>query len=122
MLSAMNIITTSPTALNSHAPALSSLEEQTEDTASLIPDTNMTTAQRKKWSAKQPNRQAITFLKNSQCYFETYTQYLDVASFSVKVPGFSVDIKNALNDQPIKFGIQNKDGSKTFLVVEIYHS
>jgi hypothetical protein len=62
--------------------------DQIEDTTSLLEKENtLTTDARKKWASKQPNRESIVFKAFKEYYFETYTQYLDVDTFSVRIPG-----------------------------------
>lgn len=111
LFTTMNIITTKFD---------STLTEQLEDTSCLLDiEKTLSSNQRKKWASKQTNRQSITFLKDKTYYFETCTKYLDVTNMSIKIPGMSLDMRWTLDGQPIKLGIQNKDGSETYCYVEI---
>ncbi|KAG0214220.1 hypothetical protein BGX33_002355 [Mortierella sp. NVP41] len=51
--------------------------------------------------------------------FEMYNPFLDCAKFSVKVPGFSIDLFKYFDGQPLTYSIRTQDASVTFLTFVI---
>ncbi|KAG0342656.1 hypothetical protein BG000_002863 [Podila horticola] len=79
---------------------------------------SMTTAKRRSYFSKVANLEKFTYEPDHVYGFDFFNPYLDFASFTLKVPGFSVDITRYWDGQPLTYIIKSKDNSAVFLAVQ----
>ncbi|KAG0037463.1 hypothetical protein BGZ82_002462 [Podila clonocystis] len=121
-----------PSSEGDHIPEDTSLlsrpKEKTETTAkdngkevtdlASTASVTMDTAARRYYFSKVANLEKHTYEPDHVYGFDFFNPYLDFASFTLKVPGFSVDITRYWDGQPLTYIVKSKDNSAVFLVVQ----
>ncbi|GJJ76324.1 hypothetical protein EMPS_08683 [Entomortierella parvispora] len=76
-------------------------------------------AARKNYYAKTKNLTLHKFSPDQEYGLGLFNGFLDCAKFSVKLPGFGLDLFKYFDGQPITYSVRTQDASVTFLVVVI---
>ncbi|KAG0048659.1 hypothetical protein BGZ83_006421 [Gryganskiella cystojenkinii] len=76
-------------------------------------------AARRHYFAKTKNAIKHKFHPDHEYGLDLFNGFFDCAKFSVKLPGFSIDMFKYLDGQPITYAIRTHDASVTFLIVVI---
>ncbi|KAF9134490.1 hypothetical protein BGX30_011921 [Mortierella sp. GBA39] len=73
---------------------------------------------RRSYFAKEANLAKHRYRPDQVYGFDFFNPYLDFANFTLKVPGFSVDITKYWDGQPLTYIIKSQDSSVTFMAFQ----
>ncbi|KAG9323549.1 hypothetical protein KVV02_003073 [Mortierella alpina] len=73
---------------------------------------------RRSYFAKPVNLSTHRYRPDQVYGFDFFNPYLDFANFTLKVPGFSVDITKYWDGQPLTYVIKSKDSSVVFMAFQ----
>ncbi|KAF9301386.1 hypothetical protein BGZ74_006804 [Mortierella antarctica] len=79
---------------------------------------SMNTAKRRSYFSQVANLEKHTYEPDHVYSFDFFNPYLDFSSFTLKIPGFSVDITRYWDGQPLTYIVKSKDNSVVFLAVQ----
>ncbi|KAG0243457.1 hypothetical protein B0O80DRAFT_83680 [Mortierella sp. GBAus27b] len=79
---------------------------------------NLTTAERRSYFAREMNLRKHRYRTDQVYGFDFFNPYLDFANFSLKVPGFSVDVTKYWDEQPLTYIIKSQDSSVVFMAFQ----
>ncbi|KAF8942605.1 hypothetical protein BGZ47_006316 [Haplosporangium gracile] len=78
----------------------------------------LNTSARRSYFAKEVNLAKHRYRPDQVYGFDFFNPYLDFANFTLKVPGFSVDITKYWDGQPLTYIIKSQDSSVTFMAFQ----
>ncbi|KAK3843461.1 MAG: hypothetical protein J3R72DRAFT_440888 [Linnemannia gamsii] len=80
--------------------------------------TVLNTSARRSYFAKEANLLQHRYCPDQVYGFDFFNPYLDFANFTLKVPGFSVDITKYWDGQPLTYIIKSQDSSVIFMAFQ----
>ncbi|KAF9182258.1 hypothetical protein BGZ51_004843 [Haplosporangium sp. Z 767] len=97
-------------------------QEQGDQEEFCVTDTPTTTplsaSARRSYYAKEANLAQHRYRPDQVYGFDFFNPYLNFADFTLKVPGFSVDITKYWDGQPLTYVIKTKDSSVVFMAFQ----
>ncbi|KAF9903952.1 hypothetical protein EC991_003170 [Linnemannia zychae] len=94
------------------------VHEKEELTMAPTQPTVLDTSARRSYFAKEANLIKHRYRPDQVYGFDFFNPYLDFANFTLKVPGFSVDITKYWDGQPLTYIIKSQDSSVTFMAFQ----
>ncbi|KAI1319381.1 hypothetical protein EDD11_004247 [Mortierella claussenii] len=79
---------------------------------------NLTSSARRSHFARELNLTKHKYRPDQVYGFDFFNPYLDFAHFTLKVPGFSVDITKYWDGQPLTYVIKSQDSSVVFMAIQ----
>ncbi|KAG0344548.1 hypothetical protein BG004_004363 [Podila humilis] len=79
---------------------------------------SMTTSERRSFYSKSDNLKKHEYKPEHVYGFDFFNPYLNFANFTLKVPGFSVDITRYWDGQPLTYVMKAKNNSAVFLAIQ----
>ncbi|KAK3811186.1 MAG: hypothetical protein J3Q66DRAFT_404574 [Benniella sp.] len=79
---------------------------------------NLSTAERRSYFAREMNLRKHRYRPDQVYGFDFFNPYLDFSNFTLKIPGFSVDITKYWDGQPLTYIIKSKDSSVVFMAFQ----
>ncbi|KAF9917644.1 hypothetical protein BX616_000331 [Lobosporangium transversale] len=79
---------------------------------------NMTSSARRSYFAREVNLTKHRYRPDHVYGFDFFNPYLDFAHFTLKVPGFSVDITKYWDGQPLTYILKTADSSVVFMAFQ----
>ncbi|KNC99426.1 uncharacterized protein SPPG_05667 [Spizellomyces punctatus DAOM BR117] len=73
---------------------------------------------RKKHFVKASHRKEFTFSPDHVYGWDFYNRYMDIGNLQVRLPGFSVNLADYWDGQPLRYVARSRDGKVTFFVVQ----
>ncbi|KAG0294579.1 hypothetical protein BGZ96_000927 [Linnemannia gamsii] len=95
-------------------------EENRKEELTMAPTQPMVlnTSARRSYFAKEANLVKHCYRPDQVYGFDFFNPYVDFANFTLKVPGFSVDITKYWDGQPLTYIIKSQDSSVTFMAFQ----
>ncbi|KAF9975771.1 hypothetical protein BGZ73_000442 [Actinomortierella ambigua] len=78
---------------------------------------SLSTAERKTYFSAQENLKQHTFMPNQIYAFDFFNPYIDFVNFTLKLPGFSLDVIKYWDGQPLRYIAKTKDDKTVFFAV-----
>ncbi|KAF8985559.1 hypothetical protein BGZ46_003565 [Entomortierella lignicola] len=79
---------------------------------------NLSTSARRSYFSREVNLAKHRYSPDQVYGFDFFNPYLDFANFTLKVPGFSVDVTKYWDGQPLTYIIKSRDSSVVFLAFQ----
>jgi len=81
-----------------------------------VPDTGPA---RRKWALTPSQRDSVTFEAGREYQADFFNPYLDFSNFSLKLPGFSLNVLRYIDDKThkLRYVFKNKESGDVFFVV-----
>ncbi|KAF9362122.1 hypothetical protein BGX26_000010 [Mortierella sp. AD094] len=79
---------------------------------------NLSTSARRSYFAREVNLVKHRYRPDQVYGFDFFNPYLDFANFTLRVPGFSVDITKYWDGQPLTYIIKSQDSSVVFMAFQ----
>jgi len=81
-----------------------------------MPDTGPA---RRKWALTASNRDAFTFEQGREYKADFHNGYIDFSAFSLKLPGFSVNVMHYIDDKThrLRYVFKNRETEEVYFVV-----